>query len=140
MQGNPRCKMKLCHVCNWLRGELALPLLEFFLKFCQPKNLTITPEGNTMSFAPLKVGATAAFTVVATNAEGSVVPDTNITATTDNLAVATATCNPDGSGGVVTAIALGSYNVTSTDGTIIAAPVDGTVSDSVATTLTITPA
>ena len=132
--------MNLCSLCSWLQRVLKDVLLELYLKHCQPKRLTITPEGHTMSFKPLAVGGTAAFTVIPTNAEGGVVPDTGITATTDNTAVATATVNPDGTGGVVTAVALGSYNVTSTDGTIVAAPVDGTVVDLKVATLTITPA
>ena len=93
-----------------------------------------------MSFKPLQVGQTAAFTVVPKNSDGVQVPDTGITATTDNTAVATATCNPDGTGGVVTAVSVGSYNVTSTDGTIVAAPVDGTVVNLTVASLTITPA
>lgn len=93
-----------------------------------------------MSFKPINIGETAAFTVVPTNKEGTVVPDTNITVTSDNPAVATATVNTDGSGGVVTGVGVGSYNLTATDGTIVSAPVDGTVADNTVATLTITPA
>ena len=93
-----------------------------------------------MSFKPLNVGETAAFTVVPTNKEGVVVPDTNITVKVDNDGIATATVNTDGSGGVVTAVAVGTYNVTATDGKITSAAVDGTVVDNVVATLTVTPA
>jgi len=132
--------MTLCIICRVLRKILEDALVRFYLERCIPKKLTIHPKGSTMSFKPLAIGQTATFTVVPTNAEGQVIPDpAPIIATSDNPSVATATCNPDGSGGVVTAIALGSYNVNATDGTINASPVDGTVVDLVVTTLTITP-
>jgi uncharacterized protein YjdB len=130
--------IKFCHVCSWLRNELAFPLIHFFIKHCQPHKLTITAEGMTMDVV---VGKTGAFTVVATNSGGQTVPDTNITVTSDNPAVATATVNTDGSGGVVTGVSAGTANLTATDGTITSAPFPINVTqDLTVTTLTITPA
>ena len=86
-------------------------------------------------------GATANFTVVATNKEGQVVPDANISVSTDDAAIATATVNADGSNGVLTGVAPGTTNLNATDGTITAAPVQVVVSqDLTVATLTITPA
>ncbi len=93
-----------------------------------------------MAFPTIAVGGTTTFTVVPMNAEGVVVPDTGITVTSDTPAVATATCNPDGSNGIVTGVSLGSYNITATDTSgITSAPVNGVVADTKVATLTVTP-
>lgn len=129
--------MTLCKVCKWLRVAIAKELIEFYIRNCQPHTLTIMP-GGTMDVVQ---GSTANFTVVATNKEGQVVPDTNISVSTDDATIATATVNPDGSNGVVTGVAPGSTNLNATDGTIKATPVVVNVSqDLVVSTLTITPA
>ena len=113
-------------------------LLKLYLQHCQPHTLTIVFKGTVMDVVQ---GATALFTVVATNKEGQVVPDTTITVSTDDATIATATVNPDGSNGVLTGVGVGTTNLNSTDGTITATPVAVNVTqDLVVTTLTITPA
>ena len=128
--------MKLCKVCRFLRAALAKELVDFYLRKCVPTKLTIV--GGIMDVVQ---GKTANFTVVATNAEGEVVPDTNISVSTDDATIATATVNPDGSGGVLTGVKAGTTNLNATDGTIKATPVVVNVTqDLTVTTLTITPA
>jgi hypothetical protein len=113
-------------------------LVEFYIKLCRPARLTIHPQGGNMDVVQ---GKTANFTVVPTNAQGQVVPDTNITVSTDDAAIATASVNTDGSSGVVTGVAPGTTNLNATDGTITATPVAVNVTqDLTVTTLTITPA
>ena len=73
------------------------------------------------TFMDVIVGQTANFTVVAKNAAGTVVPDTNISVTVD--ANGTATVNADGTGGVFTATSVGSANIVATDGTLTSPPV-----------------
>lgn len=129
--------MTLCRLCRWLRVILAKELVEFYLHNCQPATLTISPGG----IMDVVQGSTANFTVVATNKEGQVVPDTNISVSTDDASIATATVNPDGSAGVLTGVKAGTTNLNATDGTIKATPVVVNVSqDLVVSTLTITPA
>ena len=130
--------MDLCSLCNWLRNLLKDELLKLFFQHCQPHTLTIVFKGITMDVVQ---GATALFTVVATNKEGQVVPDTTITVSTADPTIATATVNSDGTNGVLTGVAVGSTTLNSTDGTITATPVAVNVTqDLVVTTLTITPA
>ena len=77
------------------------------------------------------VGQTSPFVVRCLNAGGGTIPDTNgpITVTTDNPAVGTATCAPDGSAGVFTAVSVGTCNVIATDGTLTSAPFPETVTE-----------
>ena len=83
------------------------------------------------------VGVPVNFVVRCDNAEGVAVPDTNgsIVASSDAPAVGTATCNPDGSGGVFTPLTVGSANVLATDGKLNAAPYPITVQDLVPASL-----
>jgi hypothetical protein len=107
--------MDLCSICSWLRRELGKYLARFYIEHCQPYTLEIVWKGSNVDII---VGATGAFTVVARNKAGDIVPDTNITVTSDNTAVVTATVNTDGSNGVATGVAVGAGNLTATDGTI----------------------
>ena len=86
------------------------------------------------------VGGTGAFTVVAKNKEGMVVPDTNIVVSSSDTTIVTATVNTDGSNGVATGVGVGSANLTATDGTITSAPLAVNVTqDLVVATLDIVP-
>src|SRR5271170_398065 len=104
-----------CSFCQWFEHTIVDALVQLYLRLCRLKSLRIIPFGGTMAFQTISVGGTTTFTVVPLNAEGVVVPDTGITATSDTPAVATVTVNPDGSGGIVTGVSLGSYNISATD-------------------------
>ncbi len=70
-------------------------------------------------------GGTFAFTVVAKNAAGRVVPDKGITVTADGGVASVA---DDGSAGAYVAGAVdGDFNINATDGTVVAAPFPITV-------------
>jgi len=75
------------------------------------------------------------FTVVAKNSSGVSVPDTTITATTDN---GTVTVNSDGTAGVLTPATVGTANLTATDGKLTATLAVPVV-DNVPASLTIVP-
>jgi hypothetical protein len=129
--------LDLCSLCSWLRRELGKHLALFYIEHCQPHTLEIVWQGDPMDIV---VGGTGSFTVVARNAEGIIVPDSNITVSSDNTSVVTATVNMDGSNGVATGVADGSANLVATDGTITSPPLPVNVTaDLVVATLEIVP-
>ena len=88
------------------------------------------------------VGKTASFVVHCHNAAGTDVPDTNgpITVSVDNALAGSATCHPDGTNGVFTALldATQTCNIVATDGTLTSAPYPVTLAADVApATLTV---
>jgi hypothetical protein len=83
---------------------------------------TLTIEGITM--ASIVEGGVQAFTVVAKNKAGVVVPDTGITVTAVG---GKATVGTDGSAGSFTAGPAGEATLTASDGTLTSAPVTITI-------------
>ncbi len=78
-----------------------------------------------VAMAQVVEGGTFAFTVVAKNAAGRVVPDKGITVTADGGVASVA---DDGSAGAYVAGAVdGDFNINATDGTVVAAPFPITV-------------
>lgn len=107
------------------------------IRECLRKPLVLIIKGKKM--VTVQTGQTAPFVVHCDNSAGQGVPDTNgpITVSVDVPAVGTATCNPDGTGGVFTALAAGSCNIVATDGKLTSAPYPVTVEDLTPASLTI---
>jgi len=117
---------------GFVAGIAACLVAEFVWWHFRPKG-TLTIIGATNM---ADVGKPFAFTVVAKNAAGAVVPDNTITVSTDN---GTVTVASDGSGGVLTPGSAGTANLTATDGTLTTSLAVAVADDLTPASLTIVP-
>lgn len=107
--------------------------------------IAIYPKGAIMAgvtFPPIEPGTTEGFTVVGFNKAGRQVPLTApAVVSTDDPAIATASVNGDGSGGVITAVAAGTTVLHAISGSVVADPAAVPVAaDMVVASIAIVPA